>query len=81
MIEHPPFVVSNEARLGDPIVVLEQPYPDGGEEVPLSVEALESWVRVLEDRIARLEQQTPLAYWRRHVAWWKWLWHRVIRRG
>ena len=75
-----PLQVLQNPALGDPLLAFSEPCLEASEraewpsETDLRVEALEGWVAVLEARIARLEAQTPTAYWRRFVLWIRSLW-------
>lgn len=73
-----PLQILQNPSLGDPLFVMEEPteLPEPPSETDQRVDLLEGWIAVLEERIARLEAQTPLAYWNRFVLWlwslWPW---------
>lgn len=77
------FVSDTEANLGMPILrVVEQGAAEGTPttaSTAADIRRLERQLivrlRFLEDRVATLEQQTPLAYWRNFVHWLLW-WRR-----
>ncbi len=82
MREHPPIAGGNDARLGDAILVIEQPAPvfldiniDPYVETPDEIlMALMLRVNLLEQQVADLQQQTLSAYWHRFTAWLHHLW-------
>ena len=75
-----PLQVLQNPTLGDPLFAFGEPFlqasPEEGKHED-RIAALEGWIAVLEERIARLEAQTPTAYWRRFTGWIRSRWSRV----
>lgn len=75
-----PFYVGPQAQLGDPLFVLTAPEASRAPVAPeVLIDRLAARITMLDARVALLEQQTPLAYWRRFCTWVQALWRRFLQ--